>query len=119
MAKLAFKEGPRGGRTRISSIWFSNKLWNITSARKWLKDKNFKVIKGSKVEKTPNFFVFKIARKIKGARFRTISLEKDKGILARIMAAGPKRKSSRKRSKSPRRRTRRMRSHSRRTRSSR
>ena len=98
--KLAFKEGPRGGRTRVTSVWFLKNNWTKPQAREWLRQKGMKPIKDSKVESKPNYWVFKIARKIKGARFRTIILDKKNGILAHIMAAGPE---PRKRS-SPRRR---------------
>lgn len=87
--KLAFKKGPRGGTTRVSSLWFSNTNFKRSDARKWMKKNGYKPIKKSIVEEKPNYIIYKIARHIAGARYRTIYLDKKRGVLARIMVTGP------------------------------
>ncbi len=61
--------------SEIQSIIFDKKLWSISEAKKWLKDRKFKF---TKVDKKQNFIRFRQQSPKKFNRFRT--LIRDLGI---------------------------------------
>jgi len=63
--------------SKTQSVIFSKHEFNITTARKWLKDNNFKY--SGKLRKTSNYYSF---RQLNPAQFKKFRIKKiDEGIL--------------------------------------
>ena len=85
MKRLPFKIGPRGGITKITSIYFRKSNWTKDSAIDWLLKHNYKnpIYK----KETLNNHVFKIANTSKDSRvtYRRKYLDQNKTISATLM----------------------------------
>lgn len=68
--------------TEIQSLLFDNQKWTTKNARKWMAKNNYKPIK--RVDKKINWLRYRQTDPKKYKSFRTIELNKNKGIMAVI-----------------------------------
>ena len=87
--RMPFKLGPRGGRTKITSIYFRKLVWTKENAINWLKKHNYN--NATYKKETRNNHVFKINKNSKDSRitYRKKFLDKNKTISATIMIFVP------------------------------
>ncbi len=83
--RLPFKIGPRGGKTKITSLYFRKRAWTRNSAEAWLEKHNHTSAVYKK--ETLNNHVYKLNKNSKDPRisYRRIFLDKNKTISATII----------------------------------